>query len=135
MLPLLPFVAGVAVGVYAANALRRSDVRENLQRTTKSLFDAAQASMQHLQQRSEQWRAQCEQWRQARASDMDEEGEQEDAADSDLDDDACEPQPRRRSTRRGGRRRARREEPDSGFDAEDSHPAENDADDDEDERA
>ena len=46
MLPLLPFVAGVAVGVYAANALRRSDVRENLQRTAKTLFDAAQAFMQ-----------------------------------------------------------------------------------------
>ena len=122
MLPLLPFVAGVAVGVYAANALRRSDVRENLQRTTKSLFDAAQASMQHLQQRSEQWRAQCERWGQAHAPDMDEEGEQ-DAADSDLDDNAYEPQPRRRSTRRGGRRRSRREELDSGFDAEDDAPA------------
>lgn len=122
MLPLLPFVAGVAVGVYAANALRRSDVRENLQRSAKTLFDAAQASMQDLKQRSEQWRAQCEQWGQARAPDMDEEGEQEDAADSDLDDDAYEA-PRRRSTRRGGRRRARREEPDSGFDAEDDAPA------------
>ena len=52
MLPLLPFVAGVAVGVYAANALRRSDVRENLQRTAKTLFDAAQAFMQQC---SEQW--------------------------------------------------------------------------------
>lgn len=123
MLPLLPFVAGVAVGVYAANALRRSDVRENLQRTAKTLFDAAQASMQDLKQRSGQWRAQCEQWGRAHAPDMDEEGEQEDVADSDLDDDACEPQPRRRSTRRGGRRRARREEPDSGFDAEDDAPA------------
>ena len=122
MLPLLPFVAGVAVGVYAANALRRSDVRENLQRSAKTLFDAAQASMQDLKQRSEQWRAQCEQWGQAHAPDVDEEGEQEDAADSDLDDDAYEA-PRRRSTRRGGRRRARREEPDSGFDAEDDVPA------------
>ncbi len=53
---------------------------------------------------------------------MDEEGEQN-AADSDLDDDAYEPQPRRPSTRRGGRRRSRREEPDSGFDADDDAPA------------
>lgn len=130
MLPLLPFVAGVAVGVYAANALRRSDVRENLQRSAKTLFDAAQAT---VQQCSEQWRAQCEQWGQAHAPDVDEEGEHEDAADSDLDDDAYEA-PCRRSTRRGGRRRSRREEPDSGFDAEDDAPA-SEVDGDENERA
>ena len=120
MLPLLPFAAGIAVGVYAAKALQRGDVRENLQKTAKTLFDAAQATMQDLQQRSGQWRAQCERWGQAHAPDMDDEDER-DAADSELDDD--EPQPRRRNTRRGGRRRTRREEPDSSFDAEDDAPA------------
>ena len=131
MLPLIPFIAGVAAGAFAANALRRSDVRENLQQTAKTLFDAAQATMQDLQQRSGQWRAQCERWGQAYAPDMDDEDEQG-AADSELDDD--EPQPRRRSTRRGGRRRTRREEPDSGFDAEDDAPA-SEMDGDENERA
>ena len=122
MLPLLPFAAGIAVGVYAAKALQRGDVRENLQKTAKTLFDVAQATMQDLQQRSGQWRAQCERWGQqaAYAPDMDDEDEQG-AADSELDDD--EPQPRRRNTRRGGRRRTRREEPDSSFDTEDDAPA------------
>ncbi|MBQ9579047.1 MAG: hypothetical protein IJR28_05905 [Ottowia sp.] len=116
MLPLLPFLAGVAAGAFAVNALRRSDVQGGIQRARRAVREAADASMQRARRRSAQW---CERW--CRTDGDADAPEAEDIEMVDASGDACDDDaPRRRSIRRGGRRRAHREEPERSPDAEDN---------------
>ena len=123
MLPLLPFVAGVAAGVYAAKALRRSDVQDSLRRAAGALREAADITLQQMRSDSAQWR---ERWNYDGAyADAPDDSDMEtpDAVRDGCDECCAEAPRRRRATRRGGRRYSRREESDSGFDTEDDAPA------------
>ena len=127
MLPLIPFIAGVAAGVVAANAWRRGDVQGGLQRASRAMRDAADESMRRVRRSSAQWRARWEAAADgdAPAADAGDDIEMVNAAGDEPDADA----PRRRSSsarRGGGRRRMRREEPDSGFDEDDAPAGEAD---------
>ncbi len=116
MFPLLPFIAGVATGVFAVNALRRSDVQRGLRRARRVVREAADASVQRARSSSAKWH---EYW--SRTDDeADAPGtEDKEVVDATFDDKQGADAPRRR-TRRGGHRRTRQEEPDNGLEAKDA---------------
>lgn len=124
MFPLLPFIAGVATGAFAVNALRRSEVQGGLRRARRAVREAADASMQRARRSSAQWR---ERW--CRADDEADAPEAEDIemVDASTGDEPGADAPRRRRTRRSVHRRTRQEEPDNGLEAEDGASAEDDA--------
>ena len=117
MLPFLPFLAGAAVGVVAANALRRDDVQGGLHKAGR----AVRSSVERVRRSGAAWR---QRWASRHDSgeggdmpalEMDSEIEMIDAA----DDDTATPR-RRSSTRRsaGGTRRRSAATPSTTPDAE-----------------